>query len=51
MQYIKFKGLFRDIPLWGQFTIVLFLLLFSSLSFLMVGEVLLKLFPQVGSTL
>jgi len=51
MQYIKFKGLFKELPMWGQFTIVLFLLLFSSLSLLMLGEVLLKLFPTEDNTL
>lgn len=51
MKYIQFKGLFRDLPIWGQITIVVFLLLFSSLTLLLIGEFLLSLISTENSAL
>lgn len=44
MKYIQFKGLFRDVPFWSQLVLFLFLLIFSSLTFLLLGELFLDLF-------
>ena len=44
MKYIQFKGLFRDVPFWSQLVLFLFLLIFSSLTFLLLGELFLNLF-------
>lgn len=43
MKYIQFKGLFRDTPVVSQIIIITFLLLFSSLTLILIGEGILNL--------